>query len=55
MKTKHIGFVAEPEIQEELRAIARSECRSVSNLLYRIVKNWLKRHSSELKKKARDL
>lgn len=55
MKTKHIGFVAEPEIHEKLRAIARSEYRSVSNLVYRIVKKWLKKHSSEKKKKAQGL
>lgn len=47
MKTKHIGFVAEPEMQEKLRAIARSESRSVSNLLYMIVKKFLKKHSAK--------
>lgn len=55
MKSKHIGFVAEPEMQQELRAVARSEYRSVSNLIYHIVKQFLKKHSSEQKKKARDL
>jgi len=52
MKSKHLGFVAEPEMYEELRSIAKSEYRSLSNLLYRIVKNWLRRYSSKKKKEA---
>jgi len=52
MKNKHVGFVVELEIYEKLHAIAASECRSLSNLLYRIIKKWLRKHSSKSQKKA---
>ncbi len=47
MKNKHVGFVIEQELQDQLRAAAREEGRSGSNLLYVIVKRWLKKHSSK--------
>ena len=51
MRNKHVGFVVEQELHDQLRATARDEGRSVSNLLYVIVKKWLKKHS--LKKQER--
>ncbi len=41
MRNKHIGFVVEPEMRRELRAIAAAEYRSLSNLIYHIIKEWL--------------
>ena len=47
MKNKHVGFVVEQELHDQLRAAARDEGRSISNLLYVIVKKWLKKYSSK--------
>lgn len=47
MKDKHVGFVVEPEMRRELRAIAVAEYRSLSNLLYQIVKDWLRERAAK--------
>ena len=47
MRNKHIGFVVEPEMRRELRAIAAGEYRSLSNLIYHIVKNWLRKRAAK--------
>ena len=52
MKNKHIGFVVEQEIYDRLHEIAKDEYRSISMLLYVIVKKWLKRYSSKKKKES---
>lgn len=52
MRNKHVGFVVEQEMYEQLHAAARDEYRSVSNLLYRMTKNWLRKHSSKQKRKG---
>jgi hypothetical protein len=41
MRNKHVAFMAEPGMLQELRAIASAQNRSLSNLIYQIVKNWL--------------
>lgn len=47
MRNKHVGFVVEQELHDQLRVAAHNEGRSVSNLLYVILKKWLKKHSSK--------
>lgn len=48
MRNKHIAFMVEPGMLRELRAIAATEYRSLSNLIYHIVKDWLwKRHAKK--------
>ncbi len=41
MRNKHIAFMAEPGMLQELRAIAAAEYRSLSNLIYHVIKEWL--------------
>ncbi len=52
MRDKHVGFVVEQEMWEQIHAAAADEYRTTSNLLYRIVKNWLRKHPSKQEKKG---